>query len=240
MVDIKIIYEDADVVAINKPAGVRTHPDAHGSGETIADWFLNNYPNSSEVGEPLTLPDGQVISRPGIVHRLDKDTSGIMILAKHQEAYLFLKEQFQARDLSKTYRALVYGVLKAPSGTIEVPIGRSRKDPRVRVAHEGAVGVLRPAVTEYAVLEQFRGHALVEARPKTGRTHQIRVHFKSIGHPIVCDSLYAPKEPCLPGLDRQALHAYSLELTLPSGTGAKLEAELPADFQAALDKLRVV
>ncbi|HYC83446.1 MAG TPA: RluA family pseudouridine synthase [Candidatus Paceibacterota bacterium] len=238
MPEILIIYEDADVLVVNKPAGLTVHADGFSGEPTLVDWLLDNRPEIKGIGEAMTLPSGQIIDRPGIVHRLDRDTSGCMIVAKTQEAFVSLKEQFQGRQVQKSYRALVYGDIKTDKGIIDFPIGRSRKDPRMRSAHKGASGKLREALTHYKVLERFDGYSYLEAFPKTGRTHQIRVHLKAIHHPIVCDALYAPGRSCLPGMDRQALHAFRLEAVLPSGRREAFEAPLPDDFQTALDHLK--
>jgi 23S rRNA pseudouridine1911/1915/1917 synthase len=240
MEDIQIIFEDDNILVINKPAGLLVHDDGHNTEPTLIDWLLERYPNIAEVGEPMKLQDGTELKRPGIVHRLDKDTSGVLVVAKNQTTFEYLKTQFQDRLLNKKYLALVHGEFKELSGVVELPIGRSKRDPRLRVAHQKASGKLREALTEYQVLEQFGHMSLVEARPKTGRTHQIRVHLKAIQHPIVCDELYAPGWPCPEELGRQALHAAELEITLPGGEKKSFKAELPRDFQEALDKLRMV
>lgn len=238
MVDnIQIIYKDDDVVVINKPAGISVHGDGASTELTIVDWVLESFPECQGVGEQMVSPSGALIERPGIVHRLDKDTSGVLIIARNQEAYNFLKQAFKDRTTTKIYEALVYGSPKEDEGLIEAPIGRSRKDPRLRIAHKGAVGKLRDASTAYKVVKRFPGHSLLEVTPKTGRTHQIRVHLGLIGYPIVCDSLYAPGRECLPGLSRQALHAKSLSITKPDGAVMCFEADLPADFETALDIL---
>ncbi|MDP3051927.1 MAG: RNA pseudouridine synthase [bacterium] len=190
-------------------------------------------------------------TRPGIVHRLDKDTSGVLIVAKNQPTFEFLKKQFAERKIKKTYIALVVGELKNKTGVINLPIGRS-KTPLRRLASEKARGKLREAVTEYKMLEFFdigcqksptsdAGNGkftLIEVYPKTGRTHQIRAHFKAIGHPLACDKLYSKKPACPFGLSRQFLHAYSLELILPGGSRNRFEADLPDDLKHVLMELR--
>ena len=213
-----IIYEDKDLVALNKPAGVDF------------DWAL------AEKSELLP------------VHRLDKDTSGVILFAKNEKAAEYLKKLFQSREIKKTYLTLVSGEIKDKEGKIELTIGRSKKTPLKRVAIGEKRGKIREAVTEYKVLKKYfevlrqssgqQAYTLVEAYPKTGRTHQIRSHFAAIGHPVVCDKLYAGKRfACPAGLSRQFLHAFSLELTLPSGTRTRLEAELPVDLEKVLQKL---
>lgn len=232
--ELPILYEDADIVAVAKPAGVMTHPDGVREGETISDWFAERYPQSRDVGEPQTLVNGKTITRPGIVHRLDRDTSGVLVLAKTQEAHAFLKTAFQGRDVHKTYLAFTYGAPKEKTGTIDLPIGRSRKDFRLRSAQPKAKGQLRDARTAYEVIAESEEFALMKVMPETGRTHQIRVHLKAIHHPIVCDSLYAPNRPCALGLDRVGLHAYHIDIPLPTGNRKLITAPLPEDFEGAL------
>ena len=228
-----ILYEDADIVAIAKPAGVMTHPDGHSSDETISDWFAKTYPDSAEVGETQRLPDGTELKRPGVVHRLDRDTSGVLLLAKTPEAHAHLKAAFQEREAKKTYLAFVYGVPAERKGTIEFSIGRSRKDFRLRSAQPKAKGTLREALTRYEVLADIGTHSLMKVMPETGRTHQIRVHLKAIHHPVVCDPLYAPNQKCDLGFERLGLHAYSLEIPLPSGGHRTIVAPIPEDLTPA-------
>ncbi len=208
----EILYEDDDLVAILKPAGVMTHPDGHTKEETASDWFARAYPASKEVGEMQRLQNGTEIPRPGVVHRLDRDTSGVLVFAKTQESHATLKSAFQDRQAKKTYLAFTYGVPKERKGIIEFSIGRSRKDFRLRSAQPKAKGTLRDALTRYEVIADIGTHALLKAMPETGRTHQIRVHLKAIHHPVVCDPLYAPGRPCDLGLPGLGLHAYQLQL----------------------------
>lgn len=229
-----VIYEDADLVAINKPAGVMTHPDAHTTSGTLSDWFAARYPGSRGVGELQTLPDGTTIARPGVVHRLDRDTSGVLVFAKTPESHAFLKHAFKEREVEKMYLAIVFGLLRERVGTIDFPIGRSRKDFRLRSAQPKARGTLRDAVTDYRVVAEAKEYSLLEVRPKTGRTHQIRVHLKAIHHPIVADELYAPGRAHAFALERVALHAYELKLPRPDGTMLDLVAPLPDDMAAAV------
>jgi 23S rRNA pseudouridine1911/1915/1917 synthase len=241
MIDIPILYEDSDLLVLNKPANIAVHGDGRNKDFTLADWLMEKYPAIKNIGEPMIGQNGEEIAKPGIVHRLDKDTSGVLVVAKNQPTYLFLKEQFQNHSTKKTYRLLVTGEFKQAEeeeATIALPIGRSKNDPRMRVARLKSPGKLREAVTDYKILKKFKNFTYIEAYPKTGRTHQIRVHFKAISHPVACDSLYAPNLPCLPGLSRQALHAYSLEFTASNGQTLKIEAPLPGDFKKALEALR--
>ncbi len=233
-VSISILHEDKDVLVINKPAGLVVHHDGKTNEYAVTDWVLENYPNVKGVGEPTKLSDGSMIDRPGIVHRLDRETSGALLIAKNQDAFLFLKKQFQDREMEKTYRAFVYGEIKSDSGVIDRPISRSKNDFRKWTAERGGRGEERQAVTEYTVLARHEGVSFVEAKPKTGRTHQIRVHFKAISHPVVCDTLYASSKPSALGFERLALHAFSITFTLPSGKSVQVEAPYPADFKKAL------
>lgn len=234
-----IIYENRDVLVINKPAGINVHPDTTHKTGTLIQEILKTHPEIKGIGDPAIGGTSEPNIRPGIVHRLDKDTSGVMIITKNQPAFEYLKKQFVERKIKKTYIALVAGKLNQKNGVIDLPIGRS-KSPLRRLASPKARGKLREALTEYKVLETFSGYTLVEVYPKTGRTHQIRVHFKAIGHPIVCDKLYSKNPICPYGLSRQFLHAYSLELTLPDKSQNRFEADLPDDLQKVLRELREI
>lgn len=231
---ITILYEDKDVVVVNKPAGLIVHPDGKRKEESLTDWMISRYPESLEVGEPILLPSGDKIMRPGIVHRIDRETSGALILAKTQESFLSLKSQFQERDIAKEYHTFVYGAMPKKEDTINRPIGRSRNNFRQWSAQRGARGTLREAVTEYSVLIPGKEVSFVKAEPQTGRTHQIRVHFKAINHPVVCDSLYAPKQKPLLGFSRLALHARSIEFKDLKGKSHQITAPYPEDFEVAL------
>lgn len=240
----EIIYEDDDVVVINKPAGLIVHSDGRTAEPSVAEWVAEHYPKTRAVGEPWLSPQGETIDRPGIVHRLDRSTSGVMIVAKTEAAHAFLKEQFQKRAVSKEYRAFVYGQPKADSGIIDAEIERVRSTPPRWGARMKGKGTRRAALTEWEVVargsdpETGEKVALLAARPKTGRTHQIRVHLQSINHPVIGDPLYAKGRPALLGFGRTALHAFRLSLTLPNGAVQTFEAPLPADFRAAEAKLR--
>jgi len=237
MRNIPIIYEDDNFLAVNKPAGLMVHPDDRSDEPTLADWILEEYPQLENVGEQLVLSSGRRIKRPGIVHRLDKETSGILLVAKNQKTFSFFKKQFQEHKIKKTYQALVYGELKKNEGIIDKPIARSRKDFRLRSASKGIRGRQREAVTEYRVLVKNDQYSFVEVFPKTGRTHQIRVHFKAINHPIVCDTLYAPKQECIKELGRLALHASSVEFKTLEGATLRLEAPLAEDIRKVVSNL---
>ncbi len=238
---VPILYEDKDVVIINKPAGLIVHPDGKTKEKTLVDWILKKYPKAKNVGEPLILDDDTKIHRPGIVHRIDRDTSGCLIIAKNKKAYEFLKEQFQERKVHKVYNAFVYGDIKDDRGMINRSIGRSPNDFRKWSAQRGARGEMREAVTYYKVLKRIEGITFIEAMPKTGRTHQIRVHFNAINHPIVHDDLYAARffleQKNNLGFKRMALHARYLEITAPNGELLKITAPYPEDFEYAMKKI---
>lgn len=240
----QILFQNDEFLVINKPAGVMVHHSPHsleeGTEKTVADFVMEEFPEMKEVGESWkTEYKGQVVKiyRPGIVHRLDKDTSGVMVIAKTQVAFEYLKEQFKNRQVEKVYNAIVWGSLKEKEGVIDESIGRSPSDFRKWSANPGKRGVLREAVTEYTVLEEFEregfAFSLLELRPKTGRTHQIRVHLQYLQRPIVCDSLYAGKKPC-PFVGRLALHARTLSFVGSDGQKYSFEAPLPEDMASAL------
>ena len=232
--DIALLYEDKDIVVINKPAGIVVHSDGKTKEESVSDWIISHYPNTRFVGEPTILSNGETIIRPGIVHRLDRETSGAMLIAKTKEGFNYFKQQFKDRNIEKIYHLFVYGKVKKEDGMISLPIGRSKKDFRMRSAEEGARGELREALTYYRVLKRSNAFSFVEARPKTGRTHQIRVHFKALGYPVVCDKLYAKNRESGLGFKRLALHALSLSFTPLGGKKVVVKAPYPSDFEAAI------
>lgn len=212
-----ILYEDADIVAVAKPVGLITHSDGRTKEDTAEDWFKEKYN----------------VEGAGYVHRLDRDTSGVLVFAKNPTAYEFLRKAFHDHDVQKTYLAFVYGVPKEKRGVIDFDIGRSRKDFRLRSAQPKAKGRLRESLTRYEVVGETDGFALLKVSPETGRTHQIRVHLKAIHHPIVGDTLYAPNHPASLGITRLGLHAYMLDLPLPSGARPTIIAPIPADLAPA-------
>lgn len=232
-----ILYEDDGVLVINKPPGVLVHPDGHTQEETVSDWFVRTHPHAHEVGESLKLSNGEVVMRPGVVHRLDADTSGVLILVKTPEAHAYIKNQFQERLIAKTYHAITYGIPKEKKGVISAPIGRSAKNFKLRSAQRGARGALREAETGYEYDTEEGEFGLVRLFPKTGRTHQLRVHLKYIHHPIVCDPLYAPGKPCALGLKRLALHASKISFKNLDGSQVGVEAPFPEDFENAVSQL---
>ncbi len=231
-----VVYEDGDILAVNKPAGLAVHEDGRSDETVLTDWVRENHPSMIGVGEEMCLQNGEVIDRPGVVHRLDKDTSGILVLAKNQDTFLFLKDQFKNRETQKTYHAFVYGEVKDLTGTIDKPIGRSKKDFRLWTTHVPK-GKVREAITRFTRLGVGEGFSYMAFEPKTGRTHQIRVHAKAIGHPVVADERYAPKKDPILGFTRLALHARAISFTHPNGTYMSLEAPLPEDFVFAEKQL---
>lgn len=242
------MYEDGEVVAIDKPPGILVHAvDRTESGdkrETVADWHLARVPAATFVGESMVRADGTEMSRPGVVHRLDRETSGVLILAKTQDAFLHLKKQFHDRLVTKEYRAFVYGAVTEQEGMIDRPIGRSARDFRLRSAQYGARGKLRKAETRWERIAGTESHTYLRLLPKTGRRHQLRVHLKAINHPIIEDHLYAgnlvKKQPHALGFERLALHACALTIELPSGDTRTFAAPLPEDFVRAETMLGIV
>jgi 23S rRNA pseudouridine1911/1915/1917 synthase len=249
--NIEVIYEDKDLLVINKPAGLIVHgvrgkhfrEGDQKPEETLVDWLIKRHPEIKHVHD-FTANVGQVNpeERAGIVHRLDRETSGIMVIPKTKEMFSYLKNLFQTREVQKTYLALVWGKMQEKAGVIDKPIGI--KDGTIkRTVHIKNARMVREAVTEYKVRQHIKiktdeGNdwlTLVEVMPKTGRTHQIRVHMASIGHPIVGDSLYGGKKPDL-GLTRQFLHAESIEFVKPDGKRLKISAGLPSELQEVIDK----
>ncbi len=233
---IGILYEDDAVLVIAKPSGLMVHNDGRSKDMTVVDWFLARTPEVRGVGEIGKSQDGSLLERSGVVHRLDRETSGVLILVKHQDAFIHMKAQFHDRLVKKEYRAFVYGTLKEQWGTITRPIGRSASNFKLRSAERGARGLMRDAVTDWELIGQSASHAYVRLLPKTGRTHQLRVHLRSMSRPIVHDTLYAP-EGLLRGdnlgFARLALHAYSITFSLPSGEQKTCIAPLPLDFEIA-------
>lgn len=235
-----IIHEDESIIVLNKPTGMVVHPGHGVSRGTLVNGLVGRFDKLSTGSHRL---------RPGIVHRLDKGTSGVIVVACHDQAHRLLAAQFERREVAKTYLALVWG-LPEPNGRIEMNI---RRDPRNRLAFTTSSTEGRPALTEYRVNEAYPGFSLLEVQPRTGRTHQIRVHLCYQGHPVFGDELYqgvrnpAGIAPDMRGLARElgrviqrpALHAYRLEFTHP-GTGERVEYETPppTDFAAALSLLR--
>lgn len=224
-IPLNVLYEDEAVMVINKPAGLAVHPGAGRSAGTLANALLARAPHVAGVGDAL---------RPGIVHRLDKDTSGLLVVAKTAEALASLQEQIASRRAGRHYLALVHGQVPQEEGTIAASIGRHpRHRTKMAVTSTG-----REAVTRYRVVRRFPRFTLVEAQLVTGRTHQIRVHFAHLGHPVAGDPLYGRRRDELQ-VGRQALHAWRLRFRHPTrGEEMAFEAPLPADFAAALTRAR--
>lgn len=242
MSDIRIIDETEDFWVIDKPAGLMTHSDGKTTERTVVDWVLEQRPDIALVGEPWKSPSGELIPRPGIVHRLDKDTTGALVIAKTQEMYDWLKEQFRARAVEKEYRAFVHGIIIESSGVVDKPIGRSSADFRRFSAQRGARGVMRDARTKFIVLNRLthnthhfedwnsNGYSYIALIPETGRTHQLRVHMKALHHPIVSDPLYAGSLGKGLGCETIALHAFKLAFPLKDGTTLRFTSPLPSQF----------
>lgn len=241
-----VLHEDRDLVVINKPAGLTVHggPGVRAE-ETLVGWLLQHYPEMKEVGENP--------ARPGLVHRLDADTSGVMVVARTQEAFTKLKESFKSRAVQKTYLALVDGApmwerqhvdLSIRRGARGLFVGRHPSD--VATMSDRMQAEYRSAVTDLRVLERLGTYTLLEAQPHTGRTHQIRVHLRALGSPIAGDKLYEPATARTAareqlGLERQFLHAAQLVLPHPStGKAATYKAELPPELQRALERARML
>lgn len=230
--NISVVYEDENLLVINKPSGLITHPkDKNDKQLSVTQWLVDKYPETKNVGEdPL---------RPGLVHRLDKDTSGLMVIAKTQNSFLYLKNLFQEKKIRKYYLALVVGKPKEPKGVIDLPVGRIGMKRTTRVTDKKKLKDKKEAITEYKTLKNFECFTLLEVSPHTGRTHQIRVHLKSLGTPIAGDPLYGFKNTdSLPeSLDRLFLHAYKLSFVSPNGKSLTLETDLPEDLQNVINKL---
>lgn len=225
----KIIYENNNIIVIDKPAGLLVHPTHKQEKDTLVDWILSRYPEIKNVGEK---------SRPGIVHRLDRDTSGLLIIAKNNDSFNYLKKQFQDRKIEKTYLALVVGKLKEKKGVITKTISLSKKDYKRRSTLLDAHS--KPARTEYKVIKEYKDYSLLEAKPKTGRTHQIRIHLSSIGHPIAGDKQYKHKrQPTPDNLTRHFLHAQHLKFQLSNGRIVEFKSELPKDLKEVIDNLKL-
>jgi len=227
--DIKIVKETKDYLVIDKPAGLLVHGAKHITEETLVDWLLAKYPKIKEVGESL--------ERPGIVHRLDKDVSGLMVIAKNQTTYEHLKSQFQDRTMTKEYTALVYGKILSDEGDIDFPIKRSHQGFKMAAVPKNFASdgeTVRQALTHYQIIEKKINYTLLAVRIKTGRTHQIRVHLAALGHPIVGDNLYGTKTTKIKNkkidLGRLFLVSSHLEFTDPDGKVVDSRVDLPLEL----------
>ena len=229
---LSIVYEDTNLLVINKPSGLITHPkNAEDTQKSVTGWLVEKYPEIKTVGEdPL---------RPGLVHRLDKDTSGLLVIAKTQDSFFYLKSLFQDKKIKKFYLALVNGKPKEPKGIIDAPMGRIGMKRTTQLHGKKKLKDEKTAVTEYNTLKNFRDFTLLEVSPHTGRTHQIRVHLKSIGTTVAGDPLYGhknvtnPKQP-----ERLFLHAYKLQFVSPDGKALSFETNLPEDLQNFINELQ--
>jgi 23S rRNA pseudouridine1911/1915/1917 synthase len=236
----EILFENNDVLIINKPSGLMVHADGKKEVSTLVDLILKERPEIRGVGEPIVV-DGKQIDRPGIVHRLDEETSGALMIAKHQASFMHLKEQFQNRSIQKEYHAFVWGHFKESEGIIDISIGRSKNDFRRWLAGRGTRGEVREAVTKWHAAvpfedEQQEQFTFMHLFPKTGRTHQLRVHMKYLQRPIVSDHLYAPTKPDALGFKRVALHARIITFKDMKGENISITAPYPLDFTTALAK----
>ncbi|MFA5926186.1 MAG: RNA pseudouridine synthase [Parcubacteria group bacterium] len=222
---INIVFQSEDLIAVDKPAGLTVHVGAGAKEETLVDFLKEKFPEIKNVGDD---PD----VRPGIVHRLDKDTSGIMLVARNQKSFEYLKELFKNRRITKKYLALVYGKMTHAEGKIEGEMGRSRRDFRKQALVRGKIDVRkeRYSLSYYKLLQELNENSLLEVSPKTGRMHQIRVHLHSIGHPIVGDKKYTFKKYKNREDIRMFLHASEISLTLQNGEKITLRSELPQEF----------
>ena len=222
-IPLSVLYEDADLLAIDKPAGMTVHPSPGHASATLVNAILAHCDDLSGIGG---------VMRPGIVHRLDRDTSGVILVAKNDATHNGLARQLKARLVEKTYLAIVEGTPRPPQGVIDAAIGRDPGNRKRMAIVQGG----REATTAYRVLEPFSGYALAEARPRTGRTHQIRVHLAASGHPIVADRVYGKPSSLIA---RQALHATRIIFAHPrTHARVEIEAPPPADFEHALRELR--
>ena len=231
-----IIYEDCDILVIDKPANLTVHPVKPEQKNTLVNLIIGKYPEIKNVGDNSL--------RPGIVHRLDKDTSGLIVIAKNNQTFEYLKKQFSERKVKKEYLALVIGKMKDKKGTITKSISQSKKDHKKRSALLGEKS--KPAWTEYEVLEYYqcpasKQYTLLKAMPKTGRTHQIRIHLASIGYPVAGDKQYKFKrQPCPKNLSRQFLHSRYLKFRSPDGKMMEFKSELPQNLKKTLEELKKI
>ena len=225
-IPVEILYEDGDIIVVNKPKGMVVHP-------------ANGNPDGTLVNAIMAICKGSLSGiggeiRPGIVHRIDKDTSGVLVVAKNDESHINLSEQIKNRTVKKTYIAVVRGEIKENEATINMPIARSKKDrKKMAVDRDG-----KEAITHFKVLERFGKYTLLEVKIDTGRTHQIRVHMAEIGHPLIGDEVYSNGKNEF-GIKGQCLHSKTLEFTHPkTGERMKIEAKLPEYFEEIIEKLR--
>lgn len=236
---IKVIADSDDFIILEKPAGLLVHPTDKNETDTLVDWLIASYPEIAKIGEDP--------ARPGIVHRLDKDVSGLMVIPRNQDSFDYFKSIFKSREIQKKYTALVYGEMEKTEDTIDLPIGRSKTKPGLYAAHPKAQGEKfadkdKLAVTEISVVKKFKNFTLLSVKILTGRTHQIRVHLTAYGHPIVGDNLYLNKKlKTKKELSRIFLHADYLAFTAPDGKEYEFHSKLPsklADYLKALKPIK--
>ena len=226
-IQLDIVFENADLLVVNKPAGMVVHPSPGHAHGTLVHAALGHVPDLPGIG-------GE--ERPGIVHRLDKETSGLIVIAKTEQAHRWLQDQFRSRTVEKVYQALVDGKPPTPAGRVEAPIGRSTTHRKLMAVVPLEKG--RVAISEYRTLEAYPSHTLIEVHPLTGRTHQIRVHMAFLGCPVVGDMVYGKRHATLP-LERHFLHAYKLKIVLPGESVPRtFTAALPPELEAVLASLR--
>ncbi len=225
---IKIIYEDKNILVVDKPAGLEVASEREKSEPTLVDWLVKKYPSIAKVG-----PDP---ARPGIVHRLDKNASGMLLVAKTEAAFELLSKQFKERTVKKEYTVLVHGVVTQDEGTIEFPIARANSGRFAALPLGSESG--RLAITEYEIVERFKNFTLLKVKIKTGRTHQIRVHLFALGYPVVGDKLYRSKKIKEPILPRLFLHASKIFFTDLEGKRQELESNLPEDLKIFLSAIK--
>lgn len=222
---IPVIFEDGDMLVIDKPSGLVVHPFDFSDEETVLDFLHEKYPDMFSIINSITLQDKRIIPLGGVVHKLDRETSGVMVVAKNQVTFDELKSKFTNQEIEKTYIALVEGVVEKDTFRIDAPLGRSKKDYKQSTAPENPRGELREAITDVEVLKRNTDTTLVQLTPRTGRTHQLRAHMASLGHPIVGDFAYGSKVQS----ERIMLHAASLGCTV-HGKKKTFDASVPSIF----------
>ena len=221
----KIIYEDESILVLDKPSGLVMHPFDHSKEDTLVEFLMEHIPESFSIDNSITLQDGRTISLGGIVHKLDRETSGVLVVAKTQKVFDELKDQFINHKTKKIYIAVVEGIIKEKSFTIDAPLGRNKKEYRQSTVASNPRGEFREAITEVEVLEIREETTLVKLFPKTGRTHQLRAHMSSIKHPIVGDKIYGSKMES----ERIMLHAENLSFVL-EGEDFSFNSIVPVEF----------